>query len=114
MLHGENQTRDAPFAAGRKNGVYKPVLFAIATGKKAGKGKKVGIGLIQEPYGGMSGNTGVPLAIAAMMVMNGEISQKGILAPEDCIDPVDFFKKLAPLSGANGIDDILVRHFEDL
>lgn len=41
----------------------------------------------------MGGGTGTPLAIATEMIMNGEISQRGVLAPEACIDPLPFFER---------------------
>ncbi|MHA1729207.1 MAG: saccharopine dehydrogenase family protein, partial [Promethearchaeota archaeon] len=95
--------------------VYKPTLIAQAIGKKNGEKKKVGFGLLWEPYGGMAGNTGGPLAVAAMMLINGKIKEKGIFAPEGCIDPRAFFTKLAPYCGENlGIDDILVKNIEML
>ncbi|MGB6837580.1 MAG: hypothetical protein WBF66_07750 [Dehalococcoidia bacterium] len=38
---------------------------------------------------------GVPLAIASEMITRGEIAQRGVLAPEACIDPRPFFRRYA-------------------
>lgn len=41
--------------------------------------------------------TGVPAAVGAMMMQQGKITEKGILPPEGCVDPVEFFDILKPL-----------------
>lgn len=38
--------------------------------------------------------TGIPLAIGAIILGKGEIEQKGVIAPEACIDPDKFIKEL--------------------
>jgi len=68
-------------------------LHASASGRKDGKRVRYGYGLTTAPPGGMAGVTGVPLAIAVEMIMNGEISQRGVLAPEACIEPLPFFER---------------------
>jgi saccharopine dehydrogenase-like NADP-dependent oxidoreductase len=45
------------------------------------------------PPGGMAGVTGVPLAIAAEMLLAKEIKSKGVVGPEACIDPIPFFDR---------------------
>jgi len=66
----------------------------------------VGYGILGTPDGGMAGVTGVPLAIAVEMLMHGEITETGVLAPEACIDPDVFFERYAPLC-AGAPDEIL-------
>lgn len=41
--------------------------------------------------------TGVPAAVGAMMLQQGKITAKGVLPPEACVDPVEFFDILKPL-----------------
>jgi saccharopine dehydrogenase-like NADP-dependent oxidoreductase len=38
--------------------------------------------------------TGTPLAVFASMLMDGLVAEKGVLAPEGCIDPDEFFSRL--------------------
>ena len=40
--------------------------------------------------------TGVPLAIAAQDVLSGAVTRRGVLAPEQAIDPIAMFTALAP------------------
>jgi len=77
-----------------------PGLCVIATGIKEGKRKKVAIATKRSPFGAMAGVTGVPLAIAALMLINREIKEKGVLTPEEAIsDPMDFFDRYAKFCG---------------
>lgn len=68
-------------------------LHASASGIKSGKKVRYGYGCLGEPLGGMSGVTGIPLAIAVEMLLEGEIEQTGVLAPEACVDPLPFFER---------------------
>lgn len=40
-----------------------------------------------------SGGTSIPFALATEMIMDGEISQRGLFAPEACIDPLPFIER---------------------
>jgi len=88
-----------------------PSLCVIATGKKDRKRKKLAIALNRYPYDDMAGITGVPLAIATRMMMESIIKEKGVLTPEESIDPIEFFNRLAPYCGKNltGKDILLKR-----
>ncbi len=68
-------------------------LHASASGKKNGKKVRYGYGCLGEPPGGMAGLTSIPLAIGVKMLLEGEIEQSGVLAPEACIDPLPFFER---------------------
>jgi len=68
-------------------------LHASVSGKKGGRKVRYGYGCLGEPPGGMGGVTGVPLAIGVQMILDGEIEQTGVLAPEACIDPLPFFER---------------------
>jgi saccharopine dehydrogenase-like NADP-dependent oxidoreductase len=80
-----------------------PTLSVIATGKKDGIRKKIGVALALEPFGDMAGVTSVPLGIATIMVIEGKINKKGILTPEEAFkdNPMDFFNGIAPYCGKN-------------
>jgi len=85
------QRPDEPQDAGPWLGVGG--LHASASGKKGNKRVKYGYGLKTAPPGGMAGETGVPLAIGTDMIIKGEIRQRGVLAPEACIEPLPFFNR---------------------
>lgn len=42
--------------------------------------------------GRMAPGTGLPASIAALMLNSGEVKEKGVVAPEGCIDPEKFLK----------------------
>ncbi len=92
-----------------------PGLSVKATGTKDGKRKIVAIANERVPFGAMAGVTGVPLAIAVEMVINGEITEKGVLSPEESFsDPMGFLDKYAKYCGKNlsGKDILLIREVE--
>ncbi len=92
-----------------------PSLCVIATGTKDGKRKKVAIALGRNPYDEMAGLTGVPLAIATIMMIEGKIKTKGVLTTEESIDPIEFFDKLAVYCGKNLTSkEILIEREVDL
>lgn len=74
-----------------------PGLFAYARGLKDGKGKSVGVTVAAGVSGGMGGATGVPMAIGLKMLASGKITLHGTFAPEQVIDPDDFFDEFGPL-----------------
>ncbi|MFH2038762.1 MAG: saccharopine dehydrogenase NADP-binding domain-containing protein [Chloroflexota bacterium] len=62
---------------GTKNGKPRQYLFkAFSSG-----GKHSGLGVA----------TGIPAAVGAILMQQGKINQKGILPPEACVNPSDFF-----------------------
>ena len=95
---------------------FPPGLCVIATGIKDGKRKKVAIATQKAPFGAMAGVTGVPLAIAALMLINGEIKEKGVLTPEEAIsDPIAFFDRYAKFCGKDLTSkDVLLKKVVDL
>lgn len=91
-----------------------PILCAIVTGMKNGRRKKIAIGLKHIPYAEMAGLTGIPLAIATLMLIEGKIKLKGVLTPEEAIDPTEFFDRFALYCGKNlSNKDILLIKEED-
>jgi len=49
---------------------------------------------LQSPPGGA---TGAPLAIGLRLLHDGKVKDHGVFAPEQVIDPDDFFNEPAPL-----------------
>jgi len=51
-----------------------------------------------DPARGLSAvaiDTGVPPSVVAQMVARGEIRERGVHAPETCVDPPAFFAEIA-------------------
>jgi saccharopine dehydrogenase (NAD+, L-lysine-forming) len=94
-----------------------PSLSVIAIGTKDGKRKKIAVALGREPFGEMAGVTSVPLGIATIMLIEGKITQKGVLTPEEAFKdkPMEFFDRIAPYCGKNlKGKDILIEREVDL
>ena len=51
--------------------------------------------LVYQATDNMNNLTGVPLAIGALMIGNGEITRKGVFAPEAAINPDRFIDELS-------------------
>ena len=64
----------------------------------------------------MAGETGVPLAIGTDMLIKGEISQRGVLAPEACIEPRLFFERFKEYcqGSPKSLEDVLYEVVEEL
>jgi saccharopine dehydrogenase-like NADP-dependent oxidoreductase len=96
-----------------------PGLSVVVTGTKEGKRKKVAIAGNRAPFGAMAGVTGVPLAIGALMILEGKINKKGVFTPEEVINNQDelnhFFDKYAKYCG-EGLksEDVLLKKVIDL
>lgn len=73
-----------------------PGLFAYAKGLRDGKEKSVGVTVTASVGDGMGGATGIPMAIGLKLLYSGKIARHGVFAPEQVIDPDDFFDELGP------------------
>ncbi len=71
---------------GRDNGPQSSGLKVIVKGEKEGKK----ITYTADMVGRMAPGTGLPASIAALMMDNGDVTVKGVVAPEGCIDPDKF------------------------
>lgn len=108
QLLNQNTVTDAA-AVSKKN--LPPPMFVTASGLKDGRKMTIALGLTRIPYGQMAGSTGVPLAVAALMLADGEINNKGVLTPEETINPTKFLNRFAEYCGAGmTINDILNRY----
>ena len=73
-----------------------PGVFGLAVGKKHGKKASVGVAFEEVSDVGMGHATGVPLACGLELLARGQITQRGVFAPESgVIDPLAFFDLLA-------------------
>jgi saccharopine dehydrogenase-like NADP-dependent oxidoreductase len=73
-----------------------PALFALAEGVKDGRGIRSGARALALPDGRQMGAvTGIPLAVATLMLVRGELKHPGVNGPELTVDPDTFFKEMA-------------------
>lgn len=73
---------------GRDNGPQSSGLKVIVKGKRDGKK----VTYTADMAGRMAPGTGLPAAMAALMFADGAVKEKGVVAPEGCIDPEIFIK----------------------
>jgi len=71
---------------GRDNGPQSSGLKVIVKGEKDGKK----ITYTADMVGRMAPGTGLPASIASLMMDAGDVTVKGVVAPEGCIDPAKF------------------------
>ena len=71
---------------GRDNGPQSSGLKVIVKGKRNGDA----VTYTADMVGRMAPGTGLPASIAALMMDAGDVAEKGVVAPEGCIDPDKF------------------------
>ena len=71
---------------GRDNGPQASGLKVIVKGERDGKK----VTYTADMVGRMAPGTGLPASIAALMMDAGDVTEKGVVAPEGCIDPDKF------------------------
>jgi saccharopine dehydrogenase-like NADP-dependent oxidoreductase len=71
---------------GRDNGPQSSGLKVIVKGRRDGKQ----VTYTADMVGRMAPGTGLPASIAALMMNAGDVTEKGVVAPEGCIDPAKF------------------------
>ena len=71
---------------GRDNGPQASGLKVIVKGERDGKK----VTYTADMVGRMAPGTGLPASIAALMMDAGDVTEKGVVAPEGCIDPEKF------------------------
>jgi saccharopine dehydrogenase-like NADP-dependent oxidoreductase len=74
----------------RDNGPAASGLKVIVNGERKGKL----VTYTADIVGRMAPGTGLPASIAALMMDTGEVTVKGVVAPEGCIDPDKFLAEL--------------------
>jgi lysine 6-dehydrogenase len=76
----------ATIPEGRDKGPQSSGLKVIVKGERGGKK----VTYTADMVGRMAPGTGLPAAIAALMMEAGQVTAKGVVAPEGCIDPEKF------------------------
>jgi hypothetical protein len=70
-------------------------VFAVAEGTKEGQGIRVGAQALVQPDANMGEMTGIPLAIATLMMVRGQVDKPAVHGLEGAVDPTIFFPELA-------------------
>ncbi|MCX8117329.1 MAG: saccharopine dehydrogenase NADP-binding domain-containing protein [Desulfobacterota bacterium] len=74
----------------RDRGPQSSGLKVIVKGERQGKG----VTYTADMAGRMAPGTGLPASIAALMMAAGDVTVKGVVAPEGCIDPKKFLSAM--------------------
>lgn len=97
----------ATIPEGRDKGPQSSGLKVIVKGERAGKK----VTYTADMVGRMAPGTGLPAAIAALMMEAGHVTAKGVVAPEGCIDPekflAEFLKRGARIHQTEEISSLL-------
>jgi len=92
---------------GRDNGPQASGLKVIVKGKRGSKE----VTYTADMVGRMAPGTGLPASIAALMMDAGHVTEKGVVAPEGCIDPrkflAEFLKRGAKIHQTEKISSLL-------
>ena len=97
---GGRETRQARLAQSDREEV--PGALAYAAGLKNGQPMTAGAFIQHRPVGGMATITGIPHALFLPLLYQGSLQHFGVFAPEDIIDPDEFFKLFDPFCGDKG------------
>ncbi len=70
-------------------GKQRGATSVVVKGQKNGKSQEIRFHMASESQA-LGEGTGIPAAMAVMVMNQGKISKKGVHPPESCVDPVDF------------------------
>ncbi|GAA2846737.1 saccharopine dehydrogenase-like NADP-dependent oxidoreductase [Leucobacter komagatae] len=73
-----------------------PGLWAWASGLRAGIETHVSAELTRFPDGGMAGATAIPAALGLQLIARGSVKARGVVTPEEAVDPGEFFALFEP------------------
>lgn len=103
---GDRQSRSELLA--QQDQAEVPAILAYAKGQKGGRSARAAAGISHLPEGGMAAITGIPHALFLPLLQQGLLNQPGVFAPEDVIDPGQFFALFEPYCGPSGAGFSLV------
>ncbi|MCY3413824.1 MAG: saccharopine dehydrogenase NADP-binding domain-containing protein [Candidatus Heimdallarchaeota archaeon] len=87
-------------------GEIRGCISTVIHGQKDGKNRSYQFDLVSAGGMGMGEGTGMPVAVGAIMLAKGLITEKGVLPPEACVDTVAFLNIIKKFLGINelGVD----------
>jgi len=74
-----------------------PPAWALVEGRRDGRTVTIGAHLTSRPPHRMGGGTGYPLAVGVQMMLEGLVTERGVLTPELALGHTEFFDRLAPM-----------------
>lgn len=81
------------------------IMWVVATGRKGSRWAQYTCWPIR------LGGTVVPLTVATLRILRGEVSARGVLPPEACFEPMSFFEEAARYRRAVSRDEPLIGEF---
>jgi saccharopine dehydrogenase (NAD+, L-lysine-forming) len=84
-------------------GHRKGALSVVVRGKKDGKFREYRMHGVSTKQG-LGEGTGFPCSVGAILMQEGKVTGKGVIAPEGCIDARQFFDLYIPISGLEDKD----------
>ena len=91
-----------------------PALFAVADGIKNDRPRRVSVWINRLPPRGLTGATGVPVAVALKMALTNRLDRQGVSTPEEAIDPHLFFEEFASRATERGTAPGALIHIETM
>lgn len=100
----------------KKAGFSEPMgcLKIVVGGEREGKKEKYAFSLGSRGQG-MGEGTGIPAAIGAVLMGQGRITQKGVLPPEACVNPLEVLglAQMVLKSGGKGDLPLIIERFDE-
>lgn len=88
----------------------------VVVGKKDGKERKFVFSIASENQA-LGEGTGIPAAIGVLLMLEGKITQKGVLPPEGCVNPSDFINMIKgmikPSADGKSFEGVLVESVDE-
>jgi saccharopine dehydrogenase (NAD+, L-lysine-forming) len=84
-------------------GTQRGCCSVVATGKKGGKYRQYRFHMASRSEA-LGEGTGIPAAMGAILLKQGKITEKGVLPPEGCVNPVDFIDLITRVMGLDKKD----------
>jgi saccharopine dehydrogenase (NAD+, L-lysine-forming) len=99
-----------------KTGFKEPVgcLKVVVKGERDGEREKYSFSLSSKGQG-MGEGTGIPAAIGVMLMGEGKITEKGVLPPEACLNPLDVLMLAQKVLKSSGRGDLplIIEYFDE-
>ncbi len=99
-----------------KFGDQRGCVKVVVTGEKDGKWRRYIFQIASESQA-LGEGTGMPAAMGVVLMTQGKITEKGVLPPEGCINPVDFLSLvqlvMKPEEGGKSFDKVLVEMVDE-
>jgi saccharopine dehydrogenase (NAD+, L-lysine-forming) len=79
-------------------GQRRGAMAVVVKGKKGGVEREYRVHAVSTKTA-LGEGTGIPVAVAAILMQRGKVTAKGVIPPEACINPREYLELYNPLSG---------------